>query len=87
VWPAYAGSILEGGEALLYTFAVAHSASGWIWIVLAAVAGFTLPWLALRWLRGITDRMPKWQVELSIGIVLMGAATNLGVLRFIGILS
>lgn len=30
VWPAFAGVFLEGGEAVLYTFGVAHGSAGWV---------------------------------------------------------
>jgi len=85
-WPAYLGVVTEGGEALVYTFAVGSS-FGWRPAAVGGTLGFFLPWLALTALRRVATRVPAWKQELGIGIVLMAAATSLAVLRATGTLS
>ena len=86
VWPAYVGGVLEGGEALLYTFAVGHGSGNWIAAIVGGGIGFVLPWAGLRWLRSWINRLPEWKVELWIGIILMSAATVFGTLHALGVL-
>lgn len=85
VWPAYVGTVLEGGEAVLYTFAVAHGSGGWLSAVVGGAIGFFLPWAGLVWLRRWIESLPEWKVELSIGVVLMSAATIFALLRIFGV--
>ncbi len=85
VWPAFAGVFLEGGEAVLYTFGVAHGSAGWVPAAIGGALGFALPWLMLKWLRAFVDRLPEWKVELAIGLVLMVAASTFGILRASGV--
>ena len=87
VWPAYFGVILESSEAMLYTFAVSHGTASWQAATAGAAIGFILPWVGLSRLRKTVDRMPKWKVETTIGIVLMSAAAIFGILHVIGIIN
>lgn len=87
VWPAYFGSILEGSEALLYTFAVAHGSGSWLSAAVGGGIGFALPWIGLKPLKRLVDKTPEWKVELSIGIVIMSAAAVFGILHVSGIIS
>lgn len=85
VWPGYVGMVLEGGEALLYAFGVAHGSASYVSAGIGGVVGFALPWVGLAPLRRVIDRLPEWKVELGIGLILMTAATIFGVLRTTGV--
>lgn len=85
-WPAYLGTILEGGEALLYTFVVAFSSLSWLPATVGGVIGFALPFVGLAALRRLAERIPAWKQEVGIGVVLMSAACILVILRVTGVL-
>lgn len=85
VWPAYVGGVLESGEAVLYTFGVAHGSATWIPAAIGGAIGFALPWAGLAVLRGWVESKPEWLVELSIGVVLICAASTFGALRATGV--
>jgi uncharacterized membrane protein len=84
-WPVYVGMVLEGGEALLYTFAVASSSSSWLAATIGGALGFGLPFHGLTALRRLASRIPSWKQEIGIGLVLMGAAGTLLILRVVGL--
>ncbi len=86
VWPAYVGVVLEGGEALIYTFAVASSSSSWLAATTGGLLGFGIPFLSLAALRRLAGGVPKWKQEIGIGLVLMTAAAMLVILRVAGLL-
>jgi hypothetical protein len=85
VWPAYVGTVLEGGEALLYSLGVGHGSASWLSAGIGGAAGFALPWIGLVGIRRLIEGQPEWRVEASIGAVLMSAATIFGVLRLTGV--
>ena len=84
-WPAYVGVILETSEALLYTFAVASSSFSLVPAVIGAGAGFVWPWATLPLVRRVTERLPEWKQEATIGAILVAVAATFGVLHAIGV--
>jgi hypothetical protein len=85
VWPAYVGGVLEASEAVLYTFGVSSGSASWVAASVGGGVGFMLPWAGLPVLRRWVDSKPEWIVELSVGLVLMAAASAFGTLRATGV--
>jgi len=86
-WPAYFGMTLESTEVILYTLSVGHSSqSGYLAPGIGGAIGFVIPWLGMSFMQRVSESIPEWLQETTVGAVLITVAIIFTILRFFGLL-
>lgn len=87
-WKAYPGMLLESTGVVLYAIAMSHASRNapLPYVAIAGGAGFFLPLVGARWLLPLQKRLPGWEQNLLVGMVIAAATILFAVLKLLRLL-